>query len=181
LTLLEIKVFTLLRLFVRLKNNAPIYLEKYWSKNIVNLGKLKHHNCILYPISNIEKKFSEYLKVSKNKLKFLKDKNYDKLNDLFIFPEELSESTETIFHVYKVKNEKLLQQGILYKLPNQKSEKRFVFMTNKANNLFRKEILFCIYKAIENQNLYENDIYIAEFMKRINEKYNFNTTINTSR
>lgn len=169
-TIFEIKYYTLFKLLIRLTKYQEYLIRKHLMTSTINLGKLKHYNCILFAQTTDEKELSDILKIKRGRMKFHKNVDWTILARFYLTPDELLQSDKEVFQVYKYKNGNLRQQGFLYKLPNRKNEKKFIFITKKVFRTFNKRLMNVTFNLLNQQN-FENK---QEIMKLLYERINYN-------
>ena len=72
--ILEMRWFTLMRFIVTFHKVNIYLLRKFWFANRINLGKLGHHNLILFPLTPDDSKTELFIDTKrKKKLRFRKE------------------------------------------------------------------------------------------------------------
>lgn len=164
----EMKYYTFIRFLIDLAKVQQNLILKLWMPSTINLGKLKHHNCILFAQSTDKAELSDILKIKGSSFRFSKNIDFEKLESFYLEPKSLLKSDKEIFQVYKLKNGHLKRQGFLYKLNDRRNKKQFIFVTNKIFRIFRKEILNESLNLLE-QRTFENKDRTLKFL---HEKFN---------
>lgn len=177
-TILEIKYFTLFRLLIKLSIIQRDLLIYYWMNNTIRLGKLKHHNCILFAFSTDKNDLNDIIKINDNRFKFKKNPDLSSLNKFYINPDEILSSTSEIFYVLKRKKGNLIEQGVLYKLKNRKNTKQFIFVSNKTQSTFNKQTAIVTYNLLQEVQFEYKDKILMLLYEKIKEKYGFRTLNN---
>ncbi len=155
-TLLEIKHFTLYRLFILFNRKVLPYLYKKFYTDYINLGKLKKYDCYLQPanLNNIDSIF----KISSNQHRIRLKKQIDNsiLNDWLVYAEDFVLRDDCYF-VFRNRKGYLVQNGVLYKRLDKNISKSYIYLSQRK---FRKMIrttrnaFFKLLKEID-RNTYE--------------------------
>lgn len=96
--LFEMSFYTFLRYTV-LFNKADIYfIHKYWLSKRINIGKLRHHHCILLPLTEDESVVKHFIDQKRKKqLRFIKEISIQPLLNLYKFPDEIHDSAYSVY------------------------------------------------------------------------------------
>ncbi len=133
-------------------------LQKFYFNDRINLGKLNHHNLILFPLTSNENDALKYFKKEKKrkaKFRSASEMTTSFMNDLIV-PQEIDVVYATSWYVYSVKKGGIPKyQGIIYKHRLDKRTKSFYFISKKKFALFKREsqkILFDLISKTEFEN-----------------------------
>lgn len=167
-TVFEMRYFTLSRLLINLAKVQENLFYKYWFTSTINLGKLKHHNCILFEQSADKNELSDIIKINGGYMKFRKNIDLTKLLPYYLTPDELLRSDEEIFQVYKVRNGHLKRQGLLFKLKERKNEKQFIFINKLVFKTFKIQLLHATFNLLSQQMFENKDLILKLLYDKIN-------------
>ncbi len=119
-----------------IKKLPQVYLRKR-----INLGKLKHHNCIFSKLDGVEDVLPNLIHQNKKRVKLARSAKKSALVSLIKTADDLrKEPHGRLFIVYKVRRGKWINQGFIWYPPNLKGNRPF-FVTRKNFNTFQKYVL----------------------------------------
>lgn len=173
-TIIEIKCFTFLKLLINFSKAHEYLFRKYWLINTINLGKLKHHNFILYPISTNADDTKDIFVLKSKMLRFKKNLNFNELQKNYIFPDDLLHNEYEFFKVFKYKNGNLKSQGDLYKIKNRPNKKQFILITNKNRKNFDYRLLLIIYSLLLKLDFSKKEYVLKILYDKLPYKYKHN-------
>ncbi|SFN81035.1 hypothetical protein SAMN04487989_104149 [Bizionia echini] len=140
-------VISAFRFFLFLKRFDAFYNQSILNLIIeskTNLGKLKKHKFILNTITTSEEAEDKLIHKKKNGRywKFRKNLDLDFIAENFKYIDEVALSNNSFYLAYKLKNNNLALQGILYKFEHLNS---LYFIPIKKYNRFTKHMAIAMY------------------------------------
>jgi hypothetical protein len=150
--ILEMRWFTLMRLIATFQKVNIYLLRKFWFANRINLGKLGHHNLILFPLTPNDSQAELFIdNKRKKKLRFKKEIPVGAFLEMFLYPHEVLNSKQKSFLAYSTKYGRLKQQGLIFQQESDKRTRSFYYITSKqfrsfirANQVAIFNILNCL-------------------------------------
>lgn len=167
-TIFEISYYGVFRLLVKLQKIQPILLRKYLRR--INLGKLKHHNCILFAHNLNEDSLKDFVLIKKGRIKFRKNADLEGLSKFFIEPDQIHTSNAEIFQVYKVKKGRILRQGFLYKTENNKITNRFIFFTKRNFAGYNRQLAIVMFNLLKQREFLNKDEILRLMYEKLTSK-----------
>jgi hypothetical protein len=134
--ILEMSWFTFMRFIISFHKSTLCLLRKFWFTNRINLGKLGHHNLVLFPLTLDDRKAELFIENKrKKKIGFRNEISVTSFREMFFYPAEVPDSKQKSFWVYSTKKGILKQQGIIFQHEGDMRTRSFYFITRKQ---FRK-------------------------------------------
>ncbi len=135
------------------------------------MGKLKHHNCILFAHPSDTSQLPQVLKIKNGRVNFHKKWNLDGIDDLFLLPDDLPKSPYDTFSLLKVKNNHLKRQGLLMKINNHKNQRRFTFISSKSLSAYNKHAGAILYHLLKEVDFKNKDFVLSELYQKLRQHY----------
>jgi hypothetical protein len=159
-TLLKASHYTVMRFIVLVYKPLLYGIKKHWYNRRINIGKLKKHNCFLFPASYESQELEKYFKVTKQgrKLRFRKDFPLHEFSDMILSPDDLLEDSSDTYMVYQFKKGKLLHQGMLIRRKLLGADiKGFIFCSKKDFNAFQRLSSHTFFNALHQLEFFGKD------------------------
>ncbi len=162
--ILEMRLFTFLRFIVTYKNANLYLLRKFWFAKRINLGKLGHHNMVLFPLTPEDSKASLFIDTKRKKqIKFRKEIGYKPIAEMFLQPSQVLNSNHKSFWVYSTKNGIIKQQGIIFQQDNDIRHRSFYFITSKQFKKFSSESKIAMFNIL-NRLVFKNKKAVMAYL-----------------
>jgi hypothetical protein len=130
--ILEMSWFTFMRFIILFHKSTLCLLRKFWFTNRINLGKLGHHNLVLFPLTLDDRKSELFIEnKQKKKIGFRNEISVTSFREMFFYLAEVPYSKQKSFWVYSTKKGILKQQGIIFQHEGDLRTRSFYFITKK--------------------------------------------------
>lgn len=159
----EMKPFTLVRILASLHGSQAYLLQKFWLANRINLGKLGHHDLMLFPLEVSEEDATHLIdNKRKRQIKLKKQIPIEPFKKLFIHPHEIATCPYRSFWVYSSKRGNLGLQGFIFQLTGDKRTHSFYFVSRKQLNAFIRANHLEILKILSSLQFVNKQVILAE-------------------
>jgi len=137
----------------------------------INLGKLNKHNCILSPLGGTPNLTATLIKQKRNKIKFQKEISIDDFNQLYIFPTEGVEYSQSkSFMVHKYTKSTINFKGLVI-FPKNAITRKPYFLSKSVLNKIKMSEFEVLVKFVRNKNIEIEPTLLQKMEKVLKSRY----------
>lgn len=162
--ILEMRWFTLIRFILKFHEVNICLLRKYWFTHRINLGKLGHHNLVLFPLKSDETSAQLFIDNKRDKqMKFRKEIPLAPFLDMFVYPNEVHNSKQKAFWVYSTKKGRVCRQGLIFQNEADKRPGSYYFIPNRMFGKFIRANQLAVLNILNQLDFKNKCSFITQF------------------
>lgn len=172
-TLFKMRHFTLMRVCIHLNRIMLWAMHKYFF-NMINIGKLKRHDCIAIPVDvRDEEKHASLFKMKKNDryVKLRKEIPLSSLADSILEPDGIPDHSSSVFNIYSSKGDSLQYQGFVFKIASNPTSRKLHWVSKKNYSQFNKVISAALINVLHRLEFDHKRAVMKKLIRNFREKY----------
>jgi len=168
----EMSFFTFRRFIVLYKRTDLNLLEKYWLAKRINIGKLKRHDTILFPMVEDEGFAKNFVDIRRSrKIKLRREIPLEPLLTIQKFPDEIPDCKESVFWVWSTRRGRMRNQGLIFRHPLDKRERSYFFLTKKNFARYQRDSAITLFNVLKQLDFKYKNTVIGYMHQTLEERF----------